>query len=134
MPKNRHVVKFVSDKSGPFRSRNRVARISPNNWGRVQEAASMLKDHHVDMFISGKTWAAKWDCSLSTIRRAAARFGVRRVYAGSGQNGLVRYRLDDIEEIERAREVNPGQGDLLAAIGHEPPVEQTTAGRSPDSI
>lgn len=52
-------------------------------------------------YISARTWAKRWDCSVSSIRRAAGRLPVRRVYVGSGRNGLVRYSLDDIEKVER---------------------------------
>lgn len=55
----------------------------------------------MDKFISARTWAARWDCSLSTVRRVAQRCGVRRVYVGTGPNGLVRYSLADIAQIER---------------------------------
>lgn len=62
-----------------------------------QAKSSRLRDAE---FISARTWAQRWDCSISTVRRAARRFGVRRVFVGYGTNGLVRYRLEDVERIE----------------------------------
>ena len=55
---------------------------------------------HDTRFVSARTWAERWDCSLASVRRAAKRFVVRRVYVGKGRNGLVRYDLSDIEKIE----------------------------------
>lgn len=55
-------------------------------------------------FISAKTWAERWDCSISSVRRAARRFAIRRVYVGRGRNGLVRYALEDILRIEAEHE------------------------------
>ncbi len=70
----------------------------------------MPQEQPFDKFISARTWAARWDCSLSTVRRAAKRFGVRRVFAG-GANGLVRYHLADIERIEQANSGGDEHGD-----------------------
>ena len=56
-------------------------------------------------YISARTWARRWDCSLSSVRRAAERHRVRRVYVGSGRNGLVRYAVEDIERLEDQSEL-----------------------------
>lgn len=60
----------------------------------------MIKCDFEDL-ISARTWAVRWDCSISSIRRAAKRFKIRTVYVGDGRNGLVRYSLSDILRVER---------------------------------
>ena len=67
----------------------------------------MVHETHADKFISARSWARRWDCSLSSVRRAAERFPIRRVYVGEGRNGLVRYSLDDIVELEKQNEFRP---------------------------
>ena len=67
----------------------------------------MANERHGDKFISARTWAGRWDCSLSSIRRAAKRFNIRTVYVGSGRNGLVRYLLSDIVKVERENGFEP---------------------------
>jgi len=75
----------------------------------------MPHDEQIDKYISARTWAARWDCSPSTVRRAAERFGVSRVYVGEGANGLVRYALEDIERIEGSNSHRPVQWPLARA-------------------
>lgn len=61
----------------------------------------MSKDSQKGSYVSARTWARRWDCSVSTVRRAARRFAVRRIYVGPGRNGLLRFDLSDIERVER---------------------------------
>lgn len=63
----------------------------------------MLQEMSSAALISARTWAARWDCSLSSIRRAAQRLPVRRVHIGAPSKALVRFVLADIEQIERQR-------------------------------
>jgi len=55
-------------------------------------------------WLSAKTWARRWDCSVASVRRAARRFNIRRAYVGAGRNGLVRYALEDIVRLEQQDE------------------------------
>ena len=54
-------------------------------------------------FISPRQLADRWDCSRTTAQRIADRVGFARYFLGEGKNGMVRYRLDDVEAYEEAR-------------------------------
>jgi hypothetical protein len=70
-------------------------------------------------FLAAKTWARRWDCSIASVRRAARRFGVKRVYVGQGPNGLVRYDLRDIERIEAEQGIGQLDDTAVPAGGAE---------------
>ncbi len=69
----------------------------------------MDHDENETKYLSAKNWARRWDCSLSSIRRAARRFNVRRIHIGGDR--LVRYALEDIERIEAEYGVGPAHSD-----------------------
>ncbi|MFA6132777.1 MAG: hypothetical protein WC869_02025 [Phycisphaerae bacterium] len=60
------------------------------------------------LFIASRQLAARWDCSRSQVDVIARRAGLRRVCLGEGRNGMVRYLLDEVEALERSRQVPPG--------------------------
>lgn len=55
--------------------------------------------------ISSRVLAARWSCSRSTVDRIARRARFGRVLLGSGKNGLVRYRLNEVEAYEQERTI-----------------------------
>ncbi|MGD0660214.1 MAG: hypothetical protein ABSD38_19310 [Syntrophorhabdales bacterium] len=52
-------------------------------------------------YISPGELARRWRCSRSTVDRIARRGGLRRLLLGEGKNGMVRYVLCEVEELER---------------------------------
>ncbi len=77
-------------------------------------------------FICAQTWAARWDCSISSIRRAAKRFRVRRVYVGDGRNGLVRFALQDIMRVEKENGLEPSDPSFASESSREMSREATS--------
>jgi hypothetical protein len=74
----------------------------------------MFKPDVSDKYISAANWAARWDCSTSSVRRVARRLSVRRIYVGTGHNGMVRYSLEDVMKIEAEGVVGPNEDRLGA--------------------
>lgn len=54
-------------------------------------------------FLSQSQLAVRWNCSHTSVQRIAERSGIARYLLGEGKNGMVRYRLDEIEAYEKAR-------------------------------
>lgn len=57
------------------------------------------------LLVSPKDLAQRWSCSRSTVDRIARRAGFSRVLLGSGKNGLLRYRLNEVEAYEQERTI-----------------------------
>lgn len=51
-------------------------------------------------FMSLAAIARKWDVSRQTVRRVMDRHGKRAAYFTDGRNGIVRYRVSDVEDVE----------------------------------
>ena len=70
-----------------------------NSQERRREDPSHM-DH---CFLSPKDLADRWSCSRTAAQRIAERAGIARFVLGEGRNGMVRYRLDEVEAYERTR-------------------------------
>lgn len=70
--------------------------------------SSLSKDENragkqVLIYLSPRDLATRWRCSRSTVDRIAAREGLTRLCLGEGQNGIVRYLLEEVEHLEESR-------------------------------
>lgn len=54
-------------------------------------------------YVSGSQLAGRWDCAYTTAQRITERAGIGKYFLGEGKNGMVRYRLDEIDAYEKAR-------------------------------
>jgi len=52
-------------------------------------------------YVSPGELAGRWRCSRSTVDRIAQRGGLHRLLLGEGRNGMVRFILEEAEELER---------------------------------
>jgi len=58
-------------------------------------------------FVSAKELARRWNCSVTSARRIARRADIPCCCLGEGRNGMIRYRLADIERYEASRMSDP---------------------------
>ena len=56
-------------------------------------------------FLSPRELALRWRCSRSSVDRIARRAGLSRILLGEGNNGMVRYDRQEIEDYEARRRV-----------------------------
>ena len=56
-------------------------------------------------FLSPRQLAARWDCSPTSAQRIAKKAGIARYCLGDGRNGMVRYRLTEIQTYEEQRRI-----------------------------
>ena len=56
-------------------------------------------------FFTAKELADRWRCSRSSVARIAQRFGLTRIYLGSGRHGMVRYPREEVEALEQRQRV-----------------------------
>lgn len=64
---------------------------------------STKHDEAPSPYFSPKELAARWKCGRSSVDRIARRAGLRRLYLGTGANGMVRYLREEVEMYERLR-------------------------------
>lgn len=62
-------------------------------------------------FISPRELALRWRVSRTSVDRIAERAHLTKYLLGSGRNGTIRFRLDEVERFESAAAV-PSQGRL----------------------
>lgn len=55
------------------------------------------------VYLSPRDLAVRWRCSRSTVDRIVEREGLTRLCLGEGQNGIIRYLLAEVEELEESR-------------------------------
>ena len=55
------------------------------------------------VYLSPRDLAVRWRCSRSTVDRIVEREGLTRLCLGEGQNGIIRYFLAEVEELEESR-------------------------------
>lgn len=56
-------------------------------------------------FLSPRQLALRWDCSPTSAQRIAKKAGIARYCLGDGKNGMVRYRLTEIQAYEEQRRI-----------------------------
>jgi hypothetical protein len=81
--------------------------------------------------VSAKTIAKILDCSVSTVHRIAARGGWKKKWLGTGRNGIVRYRYQDLKYLLFRMASRPG--DRAPATGIKSFSTLQRRSRSPDT-
>jgi len=56
-------------------------------------------------YVSPRELAQRWRCSRASVDRIARRAGLTRLYLGEGSNGIVRFIRQEIENLEKSRQV-----------------------------
>ena len=74
---------------------------------RTQRAAKAEQIEHTLVYLSPRDLALRWRCSRSTVDRIATREGLTRLCLGEGQNGIIRYLLEEVEQLEESRLLKP---------------------------
>lgn len=59
-------------------------------------------------YISPRDLATRWQCSRSTVDRIARREGFTRVCLGTGDNGIIRYLVEEVIAYEQDRSIGLG--------------------------
>lgn len=52
-------------------------------------------------FISPMALAVRWNVGRSSVDRIADKQGLSRTYLSGGRNGIVRFRISEVEDLER---------------------------------
>ncbi|MFB3429622.1 MAG: hypothetical protein ABL309_01750 [Phycisphaerales bacterium] len=64
-----------------------------------------LKAEPASPFVAPKELAERWRCSRSSVDRIAERAGLKRLYLGVGQRGMVRYIREEVGRYEESRRI-----------------------------
>lgn len=81
---------------------NRMERRMSQSSSKIDKAGAKANELPL-VYLSPRDLTVRWRCSRSTVDRIAEREGLTRLCLGEGQNGIIRYLLTEVEELEESR-------------------------------
>lgn len=78
------------------RAHNRGRTMAGTDRSKMNDSA----ERSFSPYISPRELARRWRCGRSTVDRIAERERLTRLCLGQGRNGVIRYRLAEVEALE----------------------------------